>query len=237
VFVDESQAHAPNGLSWDPHGRLIGATTAAGHTGVQAIYPKGSEAVLADKFEGKPFVRPNDLIVDSKGGVYFSDPANVPNPAMPPAVYYVPPEGGKVIKVADGIEFPNGVALSLDQKILYVNNTQGEYILAFDINEDGTLRNRRNFGKYEDLTTIGGKVNGGGDGFTVDTRGRVYTAAGGSVQVFSTQGKLLGKIPFSRRPQNLTFAGRDMKELYVVGGGSVFKVHMEAQGISRRGGK
>jgi gluconolactonase len=237
VFVDEAHAHGPNGLSWDSKGRLLGATTAAGQTGVQVIYPKGSEAVLADKYEGKPFVRPNDLIVDKKGGVYFADPANVPNPALPPAVYYVPPRGGKAVKVADGIEFPNGVSLSPDEKVLYVNNTQGEYVLAFDIQKDGTLRNRRNFAKYEDLTTTGGKVNGGGDGFTIDTKGRIYAAAGGSVQVFSPQGKLLGKIPTSRRPQNLTFAGPDMKTLYVVGGGTVFKVQMLAAGIRSRGGK
>lgn len=237
VFVDAPIAHGPNGLSWDSKGRLIGATTATGHMGVEVIYPKGSEAVLADNFGGKPFVRPNDLIVDKKGGVYFTDPANVPNPSSPPSVYYVPPSGGKAIKVADGIEFPNGVSLSLNEKVLYVNNTQGEYVLAFDIQKDGTLRNRRNFAKYEDLTTTGGKVNGGGDGFTIDTRGRVYAAAGGSVQVFSPQGQLLGKIPTSRRPQNLTFAGPDMKTLYVVGGGSVFKVQMLAHGIKSRGGK
>jgi gluconolactonase len=237
VFVDATHANGPNGLSWDPQGRLLGATTAAGHMGVQVIYPAGSEAVLADKFEGKPFVRPNDLIADKKGGVYFTDPANVPNPPSPPAVYYIAPGGGKVIKVADGIEFPNGVSLSLDEKVLYVNDTQGEYVLAFDIQKDGMLRNRRNFAKYEDLTITGGKVNGGGDGFTIDTKGRVYAAAGGSVQVFSPRGALLGKIPFARRPQNLAFAGPDMKTLYVVGGGTVFKVQMTAQGIKSRGGK
>jgi sugar lactone lactonase YvrE len=237
VFVDAPVAHAPNGLAWDPKGRLFGATTAPGHLGVEVIYPKGSEAVLADNFQGKPFVRPNDLFVDKKGGVYFTDPANVPNPPSPPAVYYIPPGGGKVIKVADGIEFPNGVSMSLNEKVLYVNNTGGEYILAFDVQKDGTLRNRRNFGKYEDLTTTGGKIAGGGDGFTIDTNGRVYTAAGGSVQVFSPKGGLLGKIPTSRRPQNLAFTGPDMKTLYVVGGGTVFKVQMTAQGIKSRGGK
>jgi gluconolactonase len=237
VFVDAAVANAPNGLTWDPKGRLLGATTAAGHMGVKAIYPKGNEALLADNFEGKPFVRPNDLIADKKGGVYFTDPANIPNPPMPPAVYYIQPGGGKAIKGADGIEFPNGVSLNLDEKILYINNTQGEYILAYDVQKDGTLRNRRNLAKYEDLTMTGGKPNGGGDGFTIDTKGRIYAAAGGSVQVFSPQGQLLGKIPTSRRPQNLTFAGTDMKTLYIVGGGSVFKVQMLAQGIKRRGGK
>ena len=235
VFVDAATANAPNGLAWDPKGRLVGATTAAGHLGVRYIYPR--EAVLADEFEGKPFVRPNDLFIDKKGGVYFTDPANVPNPAMPPAVYYSAPNSAKVIKVADGIEFPNGVSMNLNEKILYVNNTAGEYILAYDVQPDGTLRNRRNFAKYEDLTITGGKIGGGGDGFTTDTKGRVYAAAGGSVQVFSPQGALLGKIPFSRRPQNLAFAGPDMKTLYVVGGGTVFKVPMIAQGIKSRGGK
>jgi sugar lactone lactonase YvrE len=237
VFVDAAHANAPNGLAWDHTGRLVGATTAPGHLGVQYIYPKGSEAMLTDNFEGKPFVRPNDLFIDKKGGVYFTDPANIPNPPMPPAVYYSGPHSVKVIKVADGIEFPNGVSMSLNEKILYVNDTAGEYILAYDVQPDGTLRNRRNFAKYEDLTITGGKIGGGGDGFTIDTKGRVYTAAGGSVQVFSPQGQLLGKIPTSRRPQNLAFAGPDMKTLYVVGGGTVFKVQMLAQGIKNRGGK
>src|SRR5260370_24480265 len=62
TFLDEARAHGPNGLSWDLKGRLVGATTAPGHIGVQVIYPKGSEAVLADSFEGRPFVRLNDLI-------------------------------------------------------------------------------------------------------------------------------------------------------------------------------
>src|SRR4030095_15264497 len=121
VFVDAALAGGPNGLTWDPKGRLIGATTAAGKVGVRVVYPKGSEAMLADSFQGKPFSRPNDLIADKKGGVYFTDPANVPNPSLPPAVYYLPPGGGKVIKVVDNVN-PNGVSLSLDEKTLYVNS-------------------------------------------------------------------------------------------------------------------
>jgi gluconolactonase len=236
VFVDAAAAGGPNGLTWGPRGRLIGATTAAGKVGVRVVYPKGSEAMLAENFEGKPFVRPNDLIADKKGGVYFTDPAPGPNPSLPPAVYYLPSGGGKVIKVVDNVN-PNGVSLSPDEKILYVNNGGTGYVLAFDVRNDGTLTNRRNFAKYEGLPVTDGKVVGGGDGFTVDTQGRLYTAAAGKIQVFTPQGTYLGAITPSRRPQNLAFAGPDMKTLYIVGGGTVFKVQMLAQGIKSRGGK
>ena len=191
VFVDAALAGGPNGLTWGPGGRLIGATTAPGKVGVRVVYPKGSEAMLADNFDGKPFVRPNDLIADRKGGVYFTDPANAPNPSLPPAVYYLPPGGAKVIKVVDNVA-PNGVSLSPDEKILYVNSGGTGYVLAFDVQNDGTLTNRRNFAKYEGLPVTDGKVVGGGDGFTVDTQGRLYTAAAGKIQVFTSQGAYSG---------------------------------------------
>ena len=236
LFMDAARAGGPNGLTWDSKGRLIGATTAAGMIGVRVIYPVASQAMLVDSFEGKPFGRPNDLIADKKGGIYFTDPANVPEPPLPPAVYYLPPNGDKAMKVVDDVN-PNGVSLSPDERVLYVNTREGGYILAFDVQNDGTLRNRRNFAKYEDLAVRDGRVVGGGDGFTVDTTGRLYTAAAGKVQVFSPDGKYLGSFAPSKGPQNLAFAGPDMKTLYIVGGGSVFKVEMLAQGIKARGGK
>ena len=237
LFMDAERAGGPNGLTWDPKGRLIGATTAPGKVGVRVIYPVESQAMLVDNFEGTPFGRPNDLIADKKGGIYFTDPANLPNPPLPPAVYYLSPDGGKAIKVVDDVN-PNGVSLSPDESVLYVNTRDGSgYVLAFDVQNDGTLRNRRNFAKYEGLEVRDGQNVGGGDGFTVDTTGRVYTAAAGKVQVFSPQGTYLGAITSSKGPQNIAFAGPDMSTLYIVGGGTVFKVQMLAQGIRARGGK
>ena len=148
-----------NGLAFDSKGRLISVQTTPGNTKIRVIYPKGSEAVLTVNFEGKQFGRPNDLVVDKKGGVYFSEPgpnaapggAAPASPPLPPTVYYVP-AGGKAMKVAEGIERPNGIQLSPDEKVLYVNNSNGQYLLAFDIKADGTLQNRRNFAKYEGVT-------------------------------------------------------------------------------------
>src|SRR6185436_18064734 len=124
-----------NALSFDAKGRLISVQTTPGQTRIGVVYPKGSEATLADNFDGKPFGRPNDLTVDKKGGVYFTDPGPNAAPGAPPAplpaaVYYIP-AGGKAIRVAEGIERPNGILLSKDEKTLYVNNTNGEHLLAF----------------------------------------------------------------------------------------------------------
>ena len=227
-----------NGLAFDSKGRLISVQTAPGQTRIGVIYPKGSEAVLADNFEGKPIGRPNDLVVDKKGGVYFTDPGPTaqpgsPLPPLPPAVYFVPP-GGKAIKIADGIERPNGIQLSPDEKVLYVNNTNGEYLLAFDIQADGSVRNRRNFAKYESVTQTPTGVTSGADGLAIDSQGRIYIATTVGVQVFSSQGQHLGTIPLSRAPQNLAFAGPDKKTLYIVGRGAAFKVQMLAQGFRGR---
>src|SRR5512146_1778358 len=91
--------HGPLGMTWDAkNGRLISLQTEPGFTGPRAVWPAGREAIIADNYEGKPFGRPNDIVADSKGGLYFTD---IPpdRKLMPPAVYYIPP-GGKPIRVA-----------------------------------------------------------------------------------------------------------------------------------------
>jgi gluconolactonase len=231
-----------NGLAWDAKGRLISVQTTPGQTKIGVIYPKGSEAVLTDNVDGRAFGRPNDLVVSTKGGVYFTDPgpnvaqgAPPPDPApLPAAVYYVPP-GGKAMKVADGITRPNGILLSRDEKTLFVNDTSGEYLLAFDVQGDGRLTNRRNFAKYQGATkNASGAITSGADGLAIDNDGRVYAATSAGVEVFSAKGDHLGTIPVSRAPQNIAFAGPDKKTLYIVGRGSAFKVELQAAGFKGR---
>jgi gluconolactonase len=238
VFLENT--NGSNGLAFDAKGRLISVQTTPGKTQIGVIYPKEREAVLSDNFEGKPFGRPNDLVVDKKGGVYFTDPGpnaapGQPPPAAPlgPAVYYVP-AGGRAMRIAEGIERPNGIQLSPDEKTLYVNNTSGEYLLAFDIKSDGTVTNRRNFAKYDKVTTTPQGVSSGADGLAVDAQGRLYVATTPGVQVFSAKGELLGTIPLSLPPQNLAFAGPGKKTLYVVGRGAAFRIQLEAAGYQGR---
>lgn len=230
-----------NGLGFDAKGRLISVQTTPGQTKIGVISPKDAVATITDNFDGKPYGRPNDLVVAKNGGVYFSEPGPnatpgqpAPTPPLTPAVYYVSP-AGKVSRVADGIERPNGVMLSPDEKTLYVNNTAGEYLLAFDVLGDGTVGPRRNFAKYAKVTkTPAGAFSSGADGLAVDAQGRVYAATAAGIEVYSPKGDTLGVIPVSLGPQNIAFAGADKKTLFIVGRGAAFKVRLQTEGYKGR---
>jgi gluconolactonase len=169
-------------------------------TAIAVIYPEKERKKLADNFQGKPLGRLNDLVVDKKGTVYFTVGG----------AFYVKP-GGAVVSLGENIR-ANGIMLSTDERTLYVTN--GGVILAFDIQADGTVDNRRDFAKLEGA--------GGGDGMAIDAAGRLYvTAQAGGVQVFSPEGKHLGTIPTPRNAISVAFAGRDKKTLYVVGSGAL----------------
>jgi gluconolactonase len=229
-----------NGLAFDAKGRLISVQTTPGATKIGVIHPKGSEATLTDNFDGKPYGRPNDLVVAKNGGVYFTDPGPnavpgqpPPTPPLPPAVYYVPP-GGTAMQIATGIARPNGIMLSPDEKTLYVNDTNGEFMVAFDVGANGAVSNRRNFAKYATVNKTPTGVTSGADGLAVDSEGRLYCAGIGGVQVFSPKGEHLGTIPVSLQPQNIAFAGADKRTLYIVGRGAAFKVRLQAVGYGGR---
>src|SRR5687767_2691587 len=173
-----------NGLAWDAKGRLLSVQTTPGQTKIGVIYPKGSEATITADFDGKAFGRPNDLVVSTRGAIYFTEPgpnvqqgAPAPStPPLPPAVYYVAPGSGKAVKVAEDIRRPNGIMLSRDEKTLYVNDSQGEFLLAFDVKADGTLTNKRNFAKYQGATAGPNGMTSGADGLAIDNAGRIYAA-------------------------------------------------------------
>jgi gluconolactonase len=197
--------------------------------------------VIADSFEGKPFGRPNDIVSDRKGGVYFSDlPQNpIPPGMMPPGVYYVPP-GGAPIRVVNDVRRPNGVQLSRDEKTLYVNDTGGIHAYAFDVLSDGRLANRREFVTYvgrDKSIPASEPAISNADGIVLDDEGRVYALTEAGIEVVSPGGGHLGVIPvwcITRRCQNLTFGGPDKRTLYIAGGGTLLRIQMLARGIRER---
>jgi gluconolactonase len=118
-----------------------------------------------------------------------------------------------------------------------VANTPGEYVIAFDVQPDGTVTNQRDFGRLKGYrANEKGTMSSGSDGLAVDSTGRLYIVTNAGVEVFSPKGEHLGVIPHGIVPrgQNLAFAGPDKKELYVVGNGTVVKIPMIAQGFKGR---
>jgi gluconolactonase len=215
-----------NGLMFDGRGRLIACQ--GGLARVIAIDVTSKQiTVLADKFEGKPFNRPNDLVVDSQGGVYFTDPADQ-------SVYYIAPQGG-VGRVAGDLARPNGVLLSPDERTLYVLPSGAPQVLAFSIESPGRVREQRVLAELVQSQTGPPR---GGDGLTVDAKGNLYCTQPGlsALQVISPEGKTLGLIRFPEAPANCAFGGTDMKTLYVTARTSLYTVPMEVAG-HRFGGR
>jgi gluconolactonase len=242
--------HRPLGMTFDPDGRLISLQSEAGYTSVRVVWPADKAAVIADRFQGLPFSRPNGIVADRKGGVYFSDPGLAPaqevelrktQARLPPAVYYVP-RGGEPIQVADGIARPNGVHLSRDEKTLYVNDTNGIESFAFDVLPDGRLSKRRVFATYRGRTPPLGATGGiasGADDLVIDNDGRVYAITAAGIEVLAETGQPLGIIPVTCTPagarcQALAFGGPGKRTLYVAGNGTLLKIQMNARGFSGR---
>ncbi|EIC28283.1 MULTISPECIES: SMP-30/gluconolactonase/LRE family protein [Methylomicrobium] len=236
VFLKNS--NGSNGLAWTPEGELVAVQVAKTQVGV--VYPVNKKKTLAEKFEGAAFQRPNDLVRASNGGIYFTDSGTRPTKEQPnpppshPGVFYISPSG-ELKRLANDIERPNGIQLSKDEKVLYVANTPGEHILAYDIAADGSIGNRRNFAKLEGWKQGEDKTwSSGADGLALDDEDRLYVASNAGVEVFDAKGAALGVIPIPNKPQNLAFAGKDKKILYVVGRGAAYKIPLLVQGIGSR---
>jgi gluconolactonase len=208
VFL--SNGHGPGAVTIGPKGAIIvderTCSDPGGHmgakpqdckepTGVAALTPQ--RKVLADSFMGMPLGRVNDLIADKKGGVYFTTGTGS-------GVFYITPKGD-VIGIGEKIR-SNGINLSPDEKTLYVTN--GPVIMAYDVQPDGSVKNQREWGKFE-----GG---GNGDGMAIDAAGRVFDTdtAHSAIQVFSPEGKYLGMIPTPRTAISVAFSGPGKKTLY-----------------------
>ena len=216
-----------NGLTLDPEGRLVIAAMA--DRAIARIEKDGTRTVLAERFDGKRFNGPNDLVVKSNGALYFTDfPGGMrgreksPSREMPFfAVYLV--KDGKVIPVEKdpGGTNPNGIALSTDEKELYVG--AGGKIYRYDIRPDDTLTNGRLF------------IDSGTDGMKVDQAGNVYTTSGGSVKIFGPEGKPLGAIQLPKilgvSATNVAFGDTDNKGLYITARTHVFRIRLQTPGI------
>lgn len=217
-FLEDSQGC--NGLMIDAEGRLVACQ--GGAKRIVAIDVESKEVtVLADGFDGQPFDRPNDLVIDRKGGVYFTDPGAG-------AVYYVDP-GGAVSRVAAELPRPNGVLLSPDGTRLYVLPSGSEEVLAYPVEGPGKVGAKTVLCRLDQAP---GQEVRGGDGLTVDENGILYLTqpALSALQVVAPNGVTMGFIKVPEAPSNCAFGGPDGKTLYVTARTSVYAVPTEATG-------
>jgi len=229
VFREPSDA--ANGLMFDAEGNLISCD--GGGRRVSMLDSDGNVAkVLADSYNGKKLNSPNDLVIDSKGGIYFTDPRYGDREGIEQdveAVYYL--QDGTLIRVVDDIGRPNGVILSPNGKTLYVADTSRDYIRAYDVQPDGAVTNGRDFGKLPPIIVGKGKRRNYTDGMTIDVEGNVYGATGSGIEIFDKEGKYVGVIKVPKPPANCTFGGPDNKTLFITARTSVYKIELKVAGV------
>jgi gluconolactonase len=181
-----------NGLFFDKSGNLLACE--GGGRRLVSINPQGKVTVLADSYQGKPFNSLNDLWIDPKGGIYFTDPryGNRDNMEQDGEhVYYLPPDSKKIIRVIDDMVRPNGVIGTPDGILLYVTDHGGRKTFVYTINENGTLSNKKLF------------ASEGSDGMTIDNEGNVYLTTS-AVTVYNKNGEKVDTIEVPERPANVT---------------------------------
>lgn len=249
LSVYRERSNAANGLLIDAQGRLIACEGAEFSrpgvvvTGIPRVtrtdLRTGVVEILADTFEGKPLVGPNDVTIDSKGRLYFTELNGA-------AVYRIDAPGTVArILAAPDVQRPNGIQISPDDRTLYLveaNGAEGgaRLIRRYDLQPDGTVRNMRVHYDFSPGRSA--------DGMSIDSQGNLYASAGMNqlrgtaetlatktgVYVISPQGTLLRFIPIAEDYiTNNAFGGPDMRTLYVTAGKTLYKVRTDVPGLPR----
>lgn len=226
-----------NGMKFDKAGRLIaceGAST-GGNRRVSVTEKDGTVKSLADSYRGKKFNSPNDLTLDAKGRLYFTDPRYLGSEKLEleqQSVYRIDTDGS-VTRIITDVQKPNGIVLSPDQKTLYVADSNSDLkekrrLFAFTLKEDGTV------GVMKQLFDFG--ADRGVDGMTVTIEGHIVATAGrdktAGVSVFTPEGKKVAFLPTPENPTNCCFAGKGMKTLYITAGKSLYRVETLMTGFA-----
>ena len=243
VSVIRQNTGEGNGCTFDRQGRLL-MCEGADHRCITRMEPDGTVTTIADRWEGNRFHKPNDVICRSDGTIYFTDPMlRLPEAKREydfAGVFKIT-AGGQVSVATDSCEYPNGLAFSPDESILYIaisrlsevcfeeakNGLVCEHrkIMAFDVSDDGSLSNGRIF------ATMYSAEDGVPDGMKVDTLGRVFCTGSGGIWVFGPNGAHLGIIRGPEVPRNIAFGGPDFRTVYTTPGESIYSFKVKTPGI------
>jgi gluconolactonase len=219
----------PDGSTYDHEHRLI--NTASVLRAIIRLSKDGkSYTVLTDRYEGKKFNSPNDVVLGPDGALYFTDPTlDLPKgekQEIPFQGVYRLDAKGKVTLLTKDLTQPNGLAFSPDGKHLYIDDSEKKNIRVYDFHSDGTISNGRIFGSEED-----GTKDGVPDGIRIDRKGNLFVVGPRGIWVWSPEGVHLGTIEVPEQPANLSWGGTDNSVLYITATTSVYKIPTKTHGF------
>src|SRR5882762_2048590 len=235
-----------NGMTLDADGRV----TVAGHARrnvwrLESVSPNAQITVLADTYQGKKLNSPNDLVYKSDGSLYFTDPPyglpaqsdNDPSKELQVnGVYRIPaarqqkpgspPERDKLQLIIKDLPRPNGIALSPDEKFLYIADSGKKIWMRYRVQPNGSVSDGALF-----LDPSNGPAAGSPDGIRVDQKGNVYGSGPGGVWIISPEGKHLGTIKIPERVSNVAWGDKDGKTLYITACTSLYRIKLNIPGV------
>jgi gluconolactonase len=223
-----------NGLTVDSEGRLV--LCEHGDRRVARLEQDKTKTTLADRYQGKRFNSPNDLVYHSNGDLYFTDPPyglegknDDPKKELPFNGVYRLKKNGQVTLLTDQLTFPNGLAFSPDEKTLYVavSDPARAIWMAYDVKTDGTIENGRVF--FDSTSMVKKKKKGLPDGLKVDARGNLWATGPGGVFIFSPDGKHLGTLATGEATANCNW-GDDGSTLYVTADMYICRIRTKTRG-------
>ncbi|MBZ4044545.1 SMP-30/gluconolactonase/LRE family protein [Flavobacterium hibisci] len=224
LSVYMENAGRANGMYFDREGNLLACADEKNE--IWKIDPNKNVTVLVNDFEGKRLNGPNDLWVDPKGGIYFTDPfykrdywKHTSKEIEKECVYYLSPDKTKITNVASDLIKPNGIIGTSDGKMLYVADIEANKTYSYKINNDGSLGEKTLF------------TESGSDGITIDEAGNIYLTGKG-VSVFNPKGEKIAHIDVKEPwTANVCFGGKKFKTLFITAGKSVYTLEMNIRGM------
>ena len=225
-----------NGMTFDREGRLLVCGWSSRN--VWRIEKDGSITILTERCDGKKYNSPNDIVMRSDGSIYFTDSAgglinigmvaagtDIQRQAEVQGVYRISPDGKTVSLVTGAISYPNGLAFSPDEKLLYVNDTRVNKLYVHDVHADGSLSQTREWVQLE------GREAGNADGMKVDSEGNVYTSGPGGIHILDASARVLGRIRFPNHVSNLCWGGDDWKSLFITDHHRMYRTQVRIAGV------